>query len=243
MRQSRAEIKRADKLFDRMELAIALFTYARDEMEPGEKRDHIITLSKVLTCKTDAATPLARKVARMNISTLADTLGIPYRKLVRIYQEHKRLEGIIRVSQMAPAVLEGIAEDAMPQETTCAACEGTGRIAIARDEEGVPTDTRMCIPCDGKGYVRKPGDPIARKQVLEIMELTGPKAAPIVPISGSNVIVTGGTLEDTLRAARGGASGQVTGFPEGTGDRTLSGQADDARDASTLLGDTPERSE
>jgi len=179
-----AEIARINRVIPRLELAAAL------EMSGGEDE---ALLAKLLRSTGDSS--------RRNISTLAMDIGVPYRRVVECYRDMKRLEGVVAVAMRLPKVMEDVAADAESKEVTCAQCEGSGQIVIKRDSEGLPTETKLCIPCEGRGRVVKSGDPVARKQVLDIMELTG-KAPIWAP--GSNILATGESLEDTLRAVRRG---------------------------------------
>ena len=184
-KQPRAEIMRLNKVLPRLELATAL------EMSGGEDE---AALAKLLRSNGDSS--------RMNISTLAANIGVPYRRVVECYRDMKRLEGIVAVAERLPDVMAGVAADAESKEVTCPQCEGRGEVTVQgdmRDEKGKSIETKMCIPCEGRGRVVKSGDPVARKQVLEIMELTG-KAPIWAP--GSNILIPGESLEDTLRGVR-----------------------------------------
>lgn len=180
-----AEIVRLNRTLPRLELAAAL------EQSGGQEEQ---MLAKLLRSNGESA--------GKNISTLAQQIGVPYKRLVECYRDSKRLEGIVAVAQRLPKVMEDVAADAESREVICAPCEGTGQIVISRDDQGLPQETKTCIPCEGRGRVIRSGDPVARKQVLEMMELAGAKIQPL-SISGSNVVVAGGSLEDTLRAAKG----------------------------------------
>jgi hypothetical protein len=139
--------------------------------------------------------------AGKNISTLAAAIGLPYKRLVQVYKDMKTSEGLIAVAQRIPKVMEDIAQDAESKEVTCTSCEGSGQIVIKKDEQGLLVETKKCLPCEGRGLQVKAGDPVARKQVLEMMELTGkqPIWAP-----NSQIVSLGDSLEDTLRAVRRG---------------------------------------
>ncbi len=179
-----AEIVRLNKTLPRLELAAALeMTGGVDECD----------LAKLLRSQGESA--------GKNISTLAATIGLPYKRVVECYRDMKRLEGIAAVAQRLPKVMEDVAMDAESKEITCLSCEGSGKVVIKKDENGLPLETKTCLPCEGSGKVIKSGDPVARKQVLEMMEMTG-KAPIWAP--GSNIVALGESLEDTLRNARKG---------------------------------------
>jgi hypothetical protein len=192
-----AEITRLNKTLPRLELATAL------EMTGGLDEGH---LAKLLRSNGESS--------GKNISTLAAAIGLPYKRVVECYRDMKRLEGIAAVAQRLPKVMEDVAADAESKEVTCASCEGTGQIVIKRDDQGLPVETKRCLPCEGSGKQVKSGDPVARKQVLEMMELTG-KAPIWAP--NSQIVSLGDSLEDTLRAVRrgreagGGASSDQRG--------------------------------
>ena len=173
--------------------------------------------------------------SRRNIFTLAMDIGVPYRRVVECYRDMKRMEGVVAVAMRLPKVMEDVAADAESKEVTCAQCFGYGHITIepavpAKDDQPAKAAvTRLCIPCEGRGRVVKSGDPVARKQVLDIMELTG-KAPIWAP--GSNILATGESLEDTLRAVRRGkeqsnATGRDQRGPEGNEPNPRTIDADD----------------
>lgn len=181
-RRPTAEISRLNKVLPRLELATAL------EIAGGEDE---AALAKLLRSNGDSR--------RMTIFKLAQDIGVPAKRVIECYRDMKRLEGIVAVAERLPKVMEDVAADAESREVTCAQCEGTGRITIKKDDQSLPEETKMCIPCEGRGKIIKSGDAVARKQVLEIMELTGksPIWAP-----GSNILIPGESLEDTLRGVR-----------------------------------------
>lgn len=179
-----AEITRLNKTLPRLELATALeMTGGIDEM----------ALGKLLRSQGESA--------GKNISTLAAQLGLPYKRVVECYRDMKRLEGVVAVAQRLPKVMEDVALDAESKQLTCPSCEGTGKVVIKMDKEGLPVESKRCIPCEGLGVITKPGDAVARKQVLEMMELTG-KAPIWAP--GSQILALNESLEDTLRNVRKG---------------------------------------
>jgi hypothetical protein len=219
-----AEIVRINKVLPRLELATAL------EMAGGEDE---LALAKLLRSNGDSK--------RRTISGLAMDLGVPYRRVVECYRDMKRLEGVVAVAMRLPKVMEDVAADAESKEVTCPACFGEGRITVeaaapAKDDQPArEAVTRVCIPCEGLGRVVKPGDAAARKQVLDIMELTG-KAPIWAP--GSNILATGESLEDTLRAVRRGKEGA-----NGTGSdqRGSQGNQQDPRTIDASDGKDPSR--
>lgn len=176
-RTSKAAILRLNRSLNRLELATAL------EISGTEEE---LRLAKLLRSDGDSS--------RMHVSTLAAAVGVSFRRVVECYRDLKRLEGIAAVAERLPTVLDGIATDAESKEVTCAQCEGEGSVTITKNDQPV---VKPCIPCEGTGRVTRSGDPVARKQVLEMMELAG-KVTPLWA-PGSNIVMSGESLEDTLR--------------------------------------------
>lgn len=183
------EIIRLNKVMPRLELAAALeATGGHDEAD----------LAKLLRSDYDA---------KKNISTLARQIGIPFERVVRAYRDMKRLEGTVAMAQRLPKIMEDVAIDAESRLSPCVACKGTGRITIGQKESGLPERIEACIPCEGTGQVRQSGDPVARKQVLEVMELVGKGSLNVSAPGGKIGIFGSGALEDTLRLAQRGTNG------------------------------------
>lgn len=178
-------IQRLNKVFDRLEVATAL------ELTGGVDEHDLATLLRSQD----------RLTASTRIDTLARQIGIPYARVVEAYKNMKRLEGVVAIANRLPGVMEGIAEDAEVKEKTCSACSGAGKVGQPPAADVAEDPRPVCIPCEGTGKVRVSGDPIARKQVLEIMELAGGSKSPILA-PGSNIVVSNQSLEDMVKAAR-----------------------------------------
>lgn len=183
--------KRLSRKLDRLEVATAL------ELTGGVDERDLATLLRSNSPEDSCC----------RIDTLARKLGISYSRVIEAYKNMKRLEGIVAIAERLPSVMEGIAVDAESREVACEACDGTGQVVIpiakppALDGTAALPEYKTCIPCAGTGRVVRSGDPVARKQVLEIMELAGQTRSPIIA-PGSNILVSNQSLEETLRAAR-----------------------------------------
>jgi hypothetical protein len=196
-------MKRLSKQLDRLEMSMALET-STDE--------RLLTLAVLLksTCPLDVKCSPAR---------LAQQCGVNYKDIVTIYRDYKRSEAIVTAAQRLPKIVEDIALDAETREVCCAACAGKGYVMVRLEKDVKKED---CIPCAGSGKVTQSGDPVARKQILEMMELAG-KGVLNISAPGSNVLVTGGeSLEETLRNARAAKVPQLDGEVNGL-NRTESG--------------------
>jgi|SRR5579859_108864 len=184
-------IQRVNRLLSRMEMALALDQQADGDID-------MIHLAQLLRSSSPDA-------AKCSPHTLAQKIGLPYSRIVEAFKQSKRMETVVAVARHMPEVGEGIAQDAMPKDVLCTACEGKGEVVAGIAEQ---PQTKLCIPCEGKGKVRQPGDPMARKQVLEMMGLAGQHATPITA-PGANILIAGGeSLEETLKnIKRGGSNG------------------------------------
>ncbi len=198
-----ATVKRVNKLLDRMEAAAALELYADGDQD-------CLDLAKLLRS-------LRPEDKQCNISTLATRIGMPMNRVVMIYKEMKRAESVIAVAQRLPAITTGIAIDAESKDVVCLTCKGEGQIVIAKDADGLPTETKECLPCGGTGFTYQPGCPVARKQVLEMMNMTGNHAIPINAPGSQFVIASGESLEQTLRSARSNRNGGSNGIDRNAG--------------------------
>lgn len=168
-----------------------------------------------------------KEIANCTLGRLCQRTGVSYKQIIASYRDWKRSEAVISAAKRLPGIVQGIAEDAETRLLTCPTCEGAGKIKV---EDTI----KDCIPCEGSGKIRQPGDPVARKQILEMMELSG-RGQMNISAPGAQVLVAGESLEDTLRAARqaknGGGNvayrdtGRSQADQQATGeDRVLSGE-------------------
>jgi hypothetical protein len=124
------------------------------------------------------------------------------------YRDFKRSEGIVVAAQNFPQVVSDIVHDAVNKDQVCETCGGLGEITVTMFGEGGSKAEKknQCIVCEGKGRIIKSGDPVARKQILDMMEATG-KGITNISAGSANVVVTSETsLEEMLKQARGGGN-------------------------------------
>lgn len=199
MTKALTKFRKLNHLLTKQEMALALDT----SDDPIHKR--LAVLLRGIDPLTGARLP---ELERMSLATLCHRAGAKYDKILAAFKEYKRSEAMVIAALGLPATIQGIVEDAQPSERTCAACEGTGIIVTKpqegkQEEEGFsPAEFKKCIPCEGSGKVRVPGDPVARKQMLEMMELSGRGATNINAQNAQVLVAAGESLEETLRAAR-----------------------------------------
>lgn len=197
MTKAITKFKKLNRVLTKQEMALALDT----SDDPIHKR--LAVLLRGIDPLTGARLP---ELERMSLATLCHRAGAKYDKILAAFKEYKRSEAMVIAALGLPATIQGIVEDAQPSERTCVACEGTGKVIVPSATDGVEPTEKRCIPCEGSGKVRVPGDPVARKQMLEMMELSGRGATNINAQNAQVLVAAGESLEETLRAARRGAT-------------------------------------
>lgn len=207
-----AALRKLNSLFNKIELAAAIESVATED-------SRYIKLVSWLRGIDPVTGVHLSELDRTSIGRLCHQAGVTYKTVIEVYRNFKRSESVIEAARRLPGIIEGIAVDAESRLVTCGACEGAGKITIG---EGDQTQQKMCIPCEGEGKVIRSGDPAARKQILEMMEMSG-KGIGVMNITapGSNIIASGSgdSLEETLRMASkkpvGGSGGSGSGGGNG----------------------------
>jgi hypothetical protein len=105
---------------------------------------------------------------RTSPGRLCRNFGISFQDLVRLWWNHNLLWGKIQMLNHLPDVMADIAVDALSREGPCPRCDGIGH--VMRENGQAP-----CPACAGSGKVRVPGDADARRMLLEIIGLIGPR--------------------------------------------------------------------
>ncbi len=114
---------------------------------------------------------------KATLGKLAVMSGLSTAELTLFLNSAKKQEGIVRMSQKLPDIMEETAIDALPTDEPCVRCDGTGQL-----KKG------PCPHCRSTGSIRVKGDLDNRKLVLEMAGLIGkraPGAAIQVNIGGS----------------------------------------------------------
>ncbi len=91
---------------------------------------------------------------------VCEKVGLSQIDVVDLFRRYKLDMGVIKMSRLAPRIMEDTAEDAKSRMETCKGCQGKGMI-----------NTRRCPQCKGEGQVRVPGDYRARKLMFEALGL------------------------------------------------------------------------
>lgn len=196
----RPELKRLNKLLDKMEMSQALS--ASDD-------PRLQAMSQMLQGRDPLTGIYYKEIDRLTIGNICARLGVTYKMATTAYRDFKRSEAVVVAAQQLPQMVSGIMEDALNKDQVCETCRGEGKIMVTLFGEGGAKieKTNDCIVCEGKGRIIKSGDPVARKQILEMMELAG-KGITNINAHDSNVVVaTEESLEAMLKKARGGANG------------------------------------
>lgn len=135
---------------------------------------------------------------RTPIETLAKMAGLGIPQLRDIWRQARLDEGLLALLNEYPRTMKDVALDARSTREMCKPCGGSGKLIDEsrpalrnRNDVAVPFYID-CPPCNGKGWVRKPGDKDARQLMGQILGVSG-KAAPLVNTSVTNI-----TLESVI---------------------------------------------
>jgi hypothetical protein len=124
-----------------------------------------------------------------SLAKIARECNVTFVELAEIIRKNRVAEGMIRMTQHVPAIMQGVAEDALSTMEFCPKCQGIGSIfdPIKKGDDGaqVPMD---CPQCKGKGEIKRSGDAGARKLVFEAIGLTG-KQGPLVAVQNNTLNV------------------------------------------------------
>ena len=129
---------------------------------------------------------------RDTLGKVAVKSGLSTAELTQFYNNSKKQEGIIRMSQKLPDIMEETAEDALSSLVPCERCGGEGQ-----------RKDKPCKSCEGKGFVKVKGDLDNRKLVLEIAGLIGkrgPSQLNLINVGGSQSLETRVGLAQQLLA-------------------------------------------
>jgi phage FluMu protein Com len=142
-----------------------------------------------------------------SLATIARESRVSHMELVDAIRKYRMGEGIVRMSQHVPDVLEDVGIDAKSRDDMCAKCEGVGTILkdqeVTVEGEGVKA-ARVpvkCPKCKGVGTIRKAGDTAARKLIFESIGLTG-KQGPLIQVNTQNNTAQVDGLEELLKMTR-----------------------------------------
>ena len=93
-----------------------------------------------------------------SFAVLCGKVGLNQIDVVDLFRRYKLDLGVIKMSRLAPQVMQDMAEDARSRMETCKGCQGSGMV-----------NTRRCPQCEGDGRVRVPGDDKARRLFFKVM--------------------------------------------------------------------------
>lgn len=127
------------------------------------------------------------KIVRCSLRTLAIRVGLTYMDVVDGFRRAKIGEGLMRMYQHVPDVLEHTATDAKTTIRACNVCRGLGSVKKGR----------MCEKCSGTGQLVKKGDADDRKLIFEAAGLTGKRG----PLIAQQFNIQGDTVEKTITDA------------------------------------------
>ncbi len=102
---------------------------------------------------------------RLTLGKLSVMSGLSTDELTLFFNNSRKQEGIVRMSQKLPDIMEETAEDALSSLVPCERCGGEGQ-----------RKDKPCKSCEGKGFIKVKGDLDNRKLVLEMAGLIGKRA-------------------------------------------------------------------
>jgi len=124
---------------------------------------------------------------KCSLRTLAVRCGLTYMDVVDAFRRSKIGEGLMRMYQHVPDVLEHTAQDAKTTTRECNVCKGLGSM----------NKGRTCNVCQGTGEIHKKGDADDRKLIFEAAGLTGKRG----PLIAQQFNIQGDTVEKTITDA------------------------------------------
>ena len=119
--------------------------------------------------------------------TLCKDAGVTLKNVLECYTGHQKTLAMARMAERMPQVACDIAQDAETRRMPCPKCHGVGKISVEGEE-------LSCEACWGTGEKRESGDPKAREQMLEALEITGKKG----PLVAQQFNIDGGFSVDAL---------------------------------------------
>jgi hypothetical protein len=105
---------------------------------------------------------------RTSPGTLCRRFGISWMDLMNLWHSYTTHLGMMSMATQLPRILIDLAEDSESRDGPCPVCDGIGYLVDGSIRYN-------CVECDGVGRVRVPGDAHARRQLFEIIGLTGPR--------------------------------------------------------------------
>ena len=132
------------------------------------------------------------QLSRVTLAKLAVQSGLSTAELTLFFNNSRKQEGIVRMSQKLPDIMEGTAEDALPKVIPCAKCGGEGKVK-----------DNICRNCHGEGSIRVSGDIEKTKLIFDAVGLTGkrgPSQLNLINVSGSQSLETRVGLAQQLLA-------------------------------------------
>lgn len=125
---------------------------------------------KLLNYLAALCNPAIRGNKRWTATSLARSYGITPGELEAVWKDSQMARALVEVVKLMPHIAKDLARDASSTLVCCPRCDGWKQITRKVKGEDQVID---CPNCEGEGKVRKPGDPDARKLVLETLGWAG----------------------------------------------------------------------
>jgi hypothetical protein len=149
------------------------------EMQPEDSKWH-----KFMILSVDPS------VQHRTLAWKARQCGVTLRELMEMMNQARNLEGMLRVGEHVPKIMEDQALAALATELPCADCKGTKtKIVMKKDEAGEEEATEVqCPTCHGNGSLRLLGNDKAIDRTLQMAGILGKDGG--VSVSISNTVTT-----------------------------------------------------
>lgn len=142
---------------------------AADNLERLLPRDEMLEALAHSThpmARTMAAYLMDPEHAGKSLWMLCQLAELSPMQLLVAFRDYRLAEGLVRIANRAPKILEDVARDAESARIPCPQCYGDKVVA------GVDGDDIPCVACFGTGELVRPGDKDARGLIFETMGLT-----------------------------------------------------------------------
>ncbi len=138
------------------------------------------------------------------IVRLAEAVGLKQEDLFDIFKDYYHAQSMMTMLQGLPGAAEDIVADARSTRLCCSRCDGQGMIVANVRAPVEEQQMQPCPQCEGRGFVRKVGDPDARKYLgVATGQLPRPGGGAVVQVN-----VSAGRLESVIdEVERAGAGG------------------------------------
>lgn len=141
----------------------------------ADNLERLLPRDEMLEALAHSSHPMARTMASYlldpehagkSLWMLCQLAELSPMQLLVAFRDYRLAEGLVRIANRAPKILEDVARDAESARIPCPQCYGDAVVA------GVDGADIPCVACFGTGELVRPGDKDARGLIFETMGLT-----------------------------------------------------------------------